>query len=382
MNILIIHNIYSSKGGEEGVVYFQKKLLEKKGNKVYLYTRDYSEMNNWLFGRYWGFVTSIFNARSRKDIKKIITSFNPQVAILHNLFPIISPSIIPFLNKNNIVIWQIIHNYRLFCPIGIFFNKGQICEKCLNKGKEWNCFSNNCANSYLASFSMTIRGLCTRKLKYYDKVDYFYTLSLFQKQKLIDNGISKDKIKFLANTYLPQESFEEVNFEEKQYISFVGRLTKEKGLFDFIELAKQMPQYSFMVAGEKTKEIENIDLPDNIQFEGFLNQMQMVKFYKKSKLILFLSRWYEGFPLVLLEAMYYFTPLIVNNLSVMAEVVENKKEGFVVDIGDLSSIKQHIEEVFNNKEFYKILSFNSRRKYEDKYSVEKYYNRLMQIEND
>lgn len=382
MNILIIHNIYSSVGGEENVVIFQKQLLESKGHNVKIYSREYNEMNSWLFGKVWGTFTSIYNSRSKRDLNKIIKDFSPQVVILHNLLPIISPSIIPFLNHKGIKIWQIVHNYRLLCPIGIFFSKGKICEKCLNFGREWNCLKNNCTGNYIASFSLSFRTFFIRKMKYYCYVDTFYTLSLFQKQKLIDNGISKDKIKFLANTYLPQESFEGFNFEDKQYISFVGRLTKEKGLFDFIELAKQMPQYSFLIAGEKTKEIENIYLPDNIQFEGFLNQMQMVQFYKKSKLILFLSRWYEGFPLVLLEAMYYFTPLIVNNLSVMAEVVENKKEGFVVEIGDLSSIKQHIEDVFNNQEFYRILSFNSRKKYEEKYSVEKYYNRLMQIEND
>ncbi|MDD4684310.1 MAG: glycosyltransferase family 4 protein [Bacteroidales bacterium] len=382
MNILIIHNIYSSKGGEEGVVELQEKLLRSKGHNVLLYTREYSEMKKWLLGRFGGLFTSIHNPKSHRDLKKIISSFKPDIAILHNLFPIISPSIIPLLNKNKIPTWQIVHNYRLLCPIGIFYTKGEICQECLGFGREWNCLKNNCTGSYFASLSLAIRGLFTRKLKYYNKVDYFYTLSLFQKKKLIDNGFAVDKIRNLPNTFMPKQKVEEVNLEEKEYIGFVGRLTKEKGLFDFIEIARQMPEYSFRVAGERTKESENLDFPSNIKFEGFLNQKQMAEFYKKTKLILFLSRWYEGFPLVLLEAMYNYTPIIVNNLSVMAEVVEDRKQGFVVEIGDTALIKKYIEEIYNNKDLYKELSFNARKRFEDNYSVENYYNRLMKTNND
>ena len=199
MNILIIHNIYSSVGGEENVVIFQKQLLESKGHNVKIYSREYNEMNSWLFGKVWGTFTSIYNSRSKRDLNKIIKDFSPQVVILHNLLPIISPSIIPFLNHKGIKIWQIVHNYRLLCPIGIFFSKGKICEKCLNFGREWNCLKNNCTGNYIASFSLSFRTFFIRKMKYYCYVDTFYTLSLFQKQKLIDNGISKDKIKFIKN---------------------------------------------------------------------------------------------------------------------------------------------------------------------------------------
>lgn len=379
MNILIVHNIYSSWGGEEGVIALQKNLLRSKGHNVILYTREYSEMNKWILGRFGGLFTSIYNPRSHKDLKKIISTFKPDIAIIHNLFPIISPSIIPLLNKNNIPTWQIVHNYRLLCPIGIFYTKEKICEKCLGKGREWNCFKNNCTKSYLASFSFALRGFITRKLKYYDKVDFFYTLSKFQENKLIDNGFPKEKIINLPNTFLPKKEIRGVDLEEKEYISFVGRLNKEKGLFDFIEIAKQMPKYTFRVAGEKTTEIQNIDLPSNITFEGFLSQEEMVEFYRKTKVILFLSRWYEGFPLVLLESMYNYTPIIVNNLSVMAEVIEDRKQGFVVEIGDIPLIKKNIEDIFNNKDLYKELSYNARKRFDENYSVENYYNRLMKL---
>lgn len=66
----------------------------------------------------------------------------------------------------------------------------------------------------------------------------------------------------------------------------------------------------------------------------------------------------------------------------MAEVVEDRKQGFVVEIGDTALIKKYIEEIYNNKDLYKELSFNARKRFEDNYSVENYYNRLMKTNND
>lgn len=380
MTFLIIHNIYSKQGGEETVVDFQKRLLESKGHKVILYERDYKEMDKWFLGKAWGTFTSIYNRKSIRDLKKIIQKENIDVAILHNLLPIISPCIIPFLKRHNIKVWQIVHNYRLLCPIGLFFTKGEICEKCLSKHREWNCLKNKCNGGLFSSFSYSFKFFLIRQLKYYDKVDRFYTLSLFQKDKFIQNGFDEKKIMYLPNTFVPEFKCENINLEEKHYISFVGRLTKEKGFFDFVDIAKNMPNYEFRVAGEKTKDIENIELPSNLHFEGFLNKKQMSDFYKNSKVILFLSRWYEGFPMVLVEAMYYYTPLIVNNLSVMAEVIKNNEEGFVVEIGDRKAIQEKIENLFTDKDSYEKIANRCRKEFETQYSVEKYYNRLIEKE--
>ena len=378
MFFLIIHNEYRDKGGEESVVAFQKHLLESKGHKVRLYTRSYQEAEKWFLGKMWTTFTSIYNYKSIRDIKKIIKEEKPDVAIIHNVFSIISPAIIPLLKKNGVKVWQIVHNYRLFCPIGIFFNQGEICEKCLGKHREWNCFKNHCTEKRLSDFSFALKFSIVRKCNYYKYVDKFFSLSQFQKQILASNGIDEEKIIRLPNTYTPLETPPVLDFDKKNVIGFVGRLTKEKGFFDFISLAKQMPEYEFCVAGKITKEIENYELPKNLKFEGFLDKKQMSAFYSKCKVVLFLSRWYEGFPMVLVEALYHYTPLIVNDLSVMAEVVKDDYNGYKVEIGDVEAIKDKINLLFSDNEAYKTLTFNCRKDFDENYSVENYYNRLIQ----
>jgi len=384
--ILIIHNEYSSRGGEESVVAFQKQLLEAHGNKVILYTRKYEEMKKWLFGKYWGTFTSIFNPKSRRDLKKIIEKEKPDIALLHNLFPIISPSIIPFLKRKKIKAFQVVHNYRMLCPIGLFYHNGEICEKCTKKGREWNCVRNRCNGGLLSSLSYFLRAYFTRKLGYYNHVDTFLSLTNFQKNKLIVNGFDANKIKILPNSFEANNANErcssKVEITGTEAIGFIGRLTTEKGFFDFIEVAKKMPQRQFIIAGDNSKIMNGsvmIEVPPNITFLGLLTAEQLPEFYKKCKIILFLSKLYEGFPMTLLESMSYGVPVIVYNLAAMPEIIENEKEGFVVEMGDFETIVEKINLLFQDKDLYQKLSIQCIKKFSEQYTPKKYYERLIQI---
>jgi glycosyltransferase involved in cell wall biosynthesis len=380
--ILLIHNEYSSRGGEESVVAFQKQLLEEHGHKVILYTRKYEEMKKWLFGKYWGTFTSIFNPKSRRDLKRIIEKEKPDIALLHNLFPIISPSIIPFLKRKKIKVFQVVHNYRLLCPIGLCYHKGEICEKCTGKGREWNCVKNRCNGGLMSSFSYFLRTFITRKSGYYNHVDSFLALTNFQKNKLIANGFDANKIKVLPNSFQTnQKNVRCLQEVDGTAIGFIGRLTFEKGFFDFIEVAKKMPEQQFIVAGDNSK-IENIptnELPQNITFLGLLSANQVPEFYSRCKVILFLSKWYEGFPMILLESMSYGVPVIVYNLAAMPDIIENEKEGFVVEMGDFETIVEKVNLLFQDKDLYQKLSCQCIKKFSEQYTPAKYYERLMEI---
>ena len=378
MKILIVHNIYSQKGGEEAVVAFQQKLLEETGHQVYLYTRDYNEMKHWRLGRAGGLFTALYNPRSIRDLRKIIQTFQPEVAILHNLFPIISPAVIPFLKKNKIRTIQILHNYRLLCPIGLFYAKNQICEKCTGRGREWHCLFNRCNGGFFQSLSYTLRSMFARKRNYFGAVDKFAVLSDFQKNKLIANGFDSSRIAVIPNS-LSLDIVENLNIETRNFIGFVGRLTREKGIFDFIELARLMPNYEFRMAGKQTPILDNINIPDNLKFEGFLDAMQLRDFYCRAKVIIFPSHCYETFGLILLEAFSCKTPVIGYNLSTMPEIVEDGKEGFVVEVGDVQKIREKIELLFNDDNLWTEISENTQRKYLQKYSVRSYYDKLMSV---
>ena len=97
MKYLIIHNQYSNLGGEERVVETQKTLLTNANHTVKTYIRKHEEMKSWKLGRIRSFFTALYNRQARREISTIVDEFKPDVAIIHNLYPIISPAILPIL---------------------------------------------------------------------------------------------------------------------------------------------------------------------------------------------------------------------------------------------------------------------------------------------
>lgn len=375
MNILIIHNYYSVKGGEENIVELQKKLFEQNSHNVFVYSRDYKELDKWFLGRIWGTFTSIYNPRSIRDLNDLISKNKIDIAIIHNLLPIISPCIIPFLKKRGVKTFQILHNYRLLCPIGILFNKGKICDKCISGIREWNCLINNCNNNYFSSLSFSIRSFFIRKLNYYKSIDKFFTISEFQNNLIVKNGFLESKFLTIPNPIEIREF--DSNIENKKNIGFVGRLSYEKGIFDFIEIANQMPKYNFKVAGAKTKDLNNITIPNNLEFLGYLNPKVLDEFYLSCKVILVLSKWYEPFGLVNLESMLRGTPIIAYDIGAIPEIIENGKEGFVIKQGGINDVILHIEYMYKNKDKYEIMVANSIDKI-NRFSTQIYYTSLIQ----
>lgn len=93
-NILIVHNYYQIPGGEDTVVANEKKMLEKHGHKVILYSRNNAELKQMskiriLFLPF----TTVFNLRTYKEIKKQIRRENIDVVHVHNTLNLISPAV-------------------------------------------------------------------------------------------------------------------------------------------------------------------------------------------------------------------------------------------------------------------------------------------------
>ncbi len=339
MRILIIHNRYSQLGGEEKVVETQARLLRETGNDVYEYIRDYHEMDNWIFGKVQSLFSSLYSRKSISEIKEIIRSFNPETAIVHNLFPIISAAIIKELKINGIPVALTVHNYRLFCPTGLFFRRGKICTECAEKNKnhnlrEFNCLLNKCEGTLAGSFGFALRSWWSRQKKYFGYVDLFMSVSEFQKRNLIKYGIREDRIIVIPNC---TSQFEvpgttiQCKKNKQNYIAFVGRLSPEKGIDLLFEIASRLPRVHFKVAGKKAKGLKLTEIPNNIELLGHLQGDNLQNLYINATALLFTSKVWEAMPLSPLEAMSHGTAVIANRVSSIPEIIEDGVSGMIFE---------------------------------------------------
>lgn len=372
MRYLIIHNRYSKIGGEESVVAQQIDLLRNAGHDVVLFERSYSEIESWKFSKLSSFCSAIYNRKSVKQVKSIINDFRPEVAIVHNLFPVISPAVLPVLRKNGVRVLMTVHNYRLICPTGLFFTNGSICESCGNGIREFNCLRKKCQGTFFGSFAFSVRSFWARVTKKYTKnVDLFLVLSDFQRNKLIEYGICGEKIAVIPNFYQPQQTKYE-SLDEENYVAFVGRLSVEKGVDFLFELANKMPDVEFRVAGEKSDNVELSKIPNNVKLVGYLSKTELEEFYKKSAIVISTSLCYEGFSLSVIEAMYFGKCVLVPNVGVFPMIVDDGQCGLLYEKGNLSDAVNKLYKALQNKALRSDIGKSAHKKVVDHYNAENY----------
>ena len=381
MKILLIHNSYATRGGEETVVDFQVSLLRERGHEVYLYSKSSLELHG-IWGHIKGFFLAIRNGRTIKEVTEIIREFEPDVALVHNLYPIISPAILPHIRKTGTPVVMFLHNYRLLCPNGLFFTKGEICERCTGGGRELNCILRNCERSPGKSFGYALRNWWARVRRYYlNNVNIFVALTEFQRDKLISGGFDPKRIIVSPNGidagYLP---LSDTN-GRRDYIGYVGRVSREKGAEILLEAARKLPDVKFRFAGKVCADFLSGlgDLPVNVEFCGAMNGRQLANFYTNAKILVAASIWYEGFPMVLLESMFYKTPIIAQNLGGIPEIIVDNYNGLLFKAADASDLAAKVDFLWNSPELLEKFADNGYEKLRTEYSQDNYYMRLMNV---
>ena len=381
MKILVIHNKYGKFSGEEAVVDSQIKLLRANGHHVITYFRSSEELETIRNAKLKAFFSAFYNPRSIREIKELFEKTKPDLVHIHNLYPLISAAILPVIKKMEIPIVMTVHNYRLLCPNGLFFNKGEICEKCTGLGKELNCITNNCEGSLFKSTGYAARNFWARKKEYYlTNVDLFLCLTEFQKKKLVANGFVKEKCEVLPNFYNREIKELDYNIADRNYVAFAGRISPEKGIPLLLEAAKKLPHIPFQLSGGiREGYLEELEIPKNVTLSGMLSSKELSNFYGNARFLVLPSIWYEGFPMVFPEAMAHKLPIIAPRMAGYPEIAEDNFNGLLFETGNTDLLAKTIDKLWNNHEKSKKLSLNGFEKVKNKYSSEVYCKQLESV---
>ena len=356
----------------------QDCMLKKRGHEVMQYIRSSVELDSMRFGKIRAFLTGLYNPSSVHDIERVVREFRPEVVHIHNLYPFISPAILPHIRKAGVPVVMTVHNYRLVCPNGLFHNQTGICERCAG-GKEWNCIWFNCEKSVPKSVGYALRNAWARITGYYrENVDVFLCLTGFQKKKLVENSFEPGRCFVLPNFY--RGKFDAC-YEKKagNYVAFAGRLSREKGIGLLYDAARKLPDIPFKLAGAVNDQSLVDGKPDNVELAGMLKGERLETFYEKAAFFLLSSIWYEGFPMVILEAMNKGLPVLAPRLGGLPEIVDDGISGRLYESGNYEDLVKTISEVWGNSKNMLRMGKAAHEKLGKEYLPDIYYDKLISI---
>lgn len=204
-------------------------------------------------------------------------------------------------------------------------------------------------------------------IKFYKSMDYLVTVNPYFIGRLEHYGVPKEKVTYIPN-FVSSEVFHPVSPEEKKKLRekygledkftvvCAGQLQVRKGVFDFVNIAKQMPDIQFVWAGgfsfgkitDGYDEIKKItaDPPANVKFLGIIDREFMNEVYNLCD-VMFLPSYEELFPMTILEAMCVNVPIVLRDLDIYPDILfdfyskSDSVEGFISELDRLHNDKDY-----------------------------------------
>ena len=163
MKILVCHNYYKFRGGEDQCFEDEVAQLEHNGHTAITYIRNNETIDpsNQLSVA----LSTAWSRKSYREVQGLLREHKPDVLHCTNTFPLISPSVYYAAEAENTPVVQALHNFRLLCPSACLCRDRKVCEKCITKTFAWPAVQHKCYRSSRAgSFAVSLMSASHRVL--------------------------------------------------------------------------------------------------------------------------------------------------------------------------------------------------------------------------
>ena len=376
LRVLVAHNSYRMRGGEDAVVDAEVALLREHGHTVTEYRRHNDELQDMR--SLDAAVDTFWSRRTGRDMDSLMAAARPDVVHVHNTFALISPSLYWAAHRHGIPVVQTLHNFRLLCPQAMFLRDGKVCEDCLGH-LPWRAVKHACyresrtQSAALAGMLVLHRTLGT----WQHKVARYIALNDFCRNKFIEGGLPAERIAVKPNFVDFQKPVERA----RSGFVYVGRLSHEKGIAVLAAAVKEVTGARLSVSGSGPSHDLLIGI-DGVELMGARSREDVAHSMQAASALVFPSICFETFGLVIVEAFANATPVIASRIGVVPELVEDGVTGLLFTAGDAHDLSHKLIWAQANPAKMAEMGRNALARFEEKYTPERNYTQLMKIYKD
>lgn len=351
LKILMLHNKYLIRGGEDISTQQESALLRNAGHSVDLVEYDNSEIQQ--IGQVQTALRSIWSLPAYNDVLHRLSHGNYDLLHVQNFFPLLSPAVHYAAQAAGVPSVQALRNYRIICPKAQLFRNGTDCTRCIKKTLPWDailhrCYKESRMASAVVSSMLTVHNCLGTWQKH---ISAYIAVSDFVKNKHIDGGISPDIIYTKPNVIIPAATTLD---SRNRQIAYIGRLSPEKGVATLIEAWLKADTDGKLIIAGNGPDLERLhflskDHP-SILFVGQVASPKVLEIMATSLAVIIPSIWDEPFGRTVIEAFSVGTPVIGSQKGGIAEIIQHGESGLLFPAGSVDLLAKHIKNIFENQD--------------------------------
>ncbi len=254
-----------------------------------------------------------------------------------------------------------------------------------------------CVATYHTDFINMAESIQFLLKHFFVKIAYKYNMDLYRKcdlviapteiigKRLRKEGLNVRVLRHCIDTEyidsLPQKDvFKKFGLNKnKPLVLFVGRLTKDKGVYTILEAAKKVMEAQFVIAGtgpEENRLRKFSRYLDNVKILGWVSDADKFSLMRVAEIFLLPSKA-ETFGLTILEAQYCRCAVIASRAGAIPEVLGNR--GLLVEFGNSEELANAIYKLLEDEDLRNKLIYAGRNFVEKEGNFKIYTEKIMKV---
>ena len=377
MRVLHAYNIQRGLGGSGNATAATIRILRDRGIEVAEFVRDSRDLPSNLSGKLKAFGSGLYAAEAVSEFADLLRRDRPDLIHVHELYPLISPWILPCCERAGIPVVMSSVDFRLSCPIATHYTSGEACDRCTG-GREYMCVVRNCRANLAESVAYALRNASARRFGLFDRVvDRFIAVSEYLRDFLVaKQGIAPERVavNYCAIAIPPQEVADPT---QGAYVGFAGRFAPEKGVEVMVE-ACRLAGLPMRFAGDAAAH-PAVRPEDDASFFMTRSPADLADFYRGARVIVVPSIWTETFGIVAAEAMSHGIPVVASRLGALQGTVRDGETGLLAEPGNVADFAAKIGRLWSDRELARRLGRNARMRVQTDFSHQAHFDRLVRI---
>ncbi|GJI94048.1 glycosyl transferase [Duganella caerulea] len=379
LRVLVVHNRYQQRGGEDVVVAAETALLRANGVEVSSYQRDNGELTGlspWASAA--AALATVWSARAARDIAALCAQQRPDLIHFHNTYPLISAAPYWTAARRAIPVVQTLHNFRLLCPQAMLLRQGRSCQECVGR-VPWRAVLHGCYHGSALRSGVAAAALSTHRLlgSYRRRVGAYIALSRFSRELFIAGGLPAARLhvkpNFVGDSGAPPAGPRDGGL-------FVGRLSEEKGVAVLLAAMTRLGagrSRLTLVGDGPMAPLVRAQAP--AQWLGALPPERVRLQMRRSLFLVAPSTCLETFGLAVIEAFACGLAVIGSAHGGVGELIEDGVTGLLVAPGDAGDLARKIGWALDHPQAMAAMGLAARARYLQHYTPQRNFQQLLAI---